>query len=273
MSEMKRRQMNDAAMHPMTCDEFDALLDLGDPRSSSEQARQHVQICPRCRALVEALDGNQDCALPASALAKAEAAAVADLAPVHALSSPLIAAAGTLVPLALLVGVSVFVFGSHGWAARLPWQRAASYLGAGSVLVLSLAAALREREPGLSLAAPWRYGAAALATLLWAGPFVLYEFRPEDRFWKHGPLCCCDGLLVGFVAGVVIWLVMRRGYLLSPLRAGWFAGVAAGCLAFIVQETYCPVVESGHSALWHGGVVAVLGIAGWVAGMRWLQRD
>jgi hypothetical protein len=198
---------------------------------------------------------------------------VANLTPVRALDSPLIAAVGTLAALALLVGVSVWVFGSHGWAARLPWQRAASYLGAGSVLLISLAAALREREPGRSLASLWRIGAATLATLLWAGPFALYEFRPEARFWKHGPLCCCNGLLVGLIAGVIIWLVMRRGYLLAPLRAGWFAGIAAGCLAFIVQETYCPVVESGHSALWHGGVVAVLGLAGCILGARWFRRD
>jgi hypothetical protein len=253
---------------PITCDEFDVLLDLGDPLSLSQEARQHAAVCPRCQALAQALNEARSGAPPASALAKAEAA-VLHLTPVHSLRSPLVAAVGTLAALACLV----CVFGTHGWAARLPWQRAASYLGAGSVLVLSLAAALREREPGLSLAAPWRYAVAALAALLWAGPFMLYEFRPEKRFWQHGALCWCDGLLVGFAAGAAIWLVMRRGYLLSPLRAGWFAGVAAGCLAFIVQETYCPVVESGHSALWHGGVVAVLGAAGWIAGRKLLQRD
>jgi hypothetical protein len=265
--------MSEAKPRLMTCDEFDALLDLGDPLSRSEAARQHAVVCPRCRALAGALSEARSGALPASALAKAEAAAALNLTPVRSLRSPLIAAAGTLAALACLLVAGVLVLGTHGWAARLPWQRSASYLGAGSVLVLSLAAALREREPGLSLAAPWRYAAAALATMLWAGPFVLYEFRPESRFWRHGSLCCCEGLLVGFAAGMVIWLVMRRGYLLSPLRAGWFAGIAAGCLAFIVQETYCPVVDSGHSALWHGGVVAVLGAAGWIAGWRVFQRD
>lgn len=261
------------AKDPMQCEEFDALLDLGDPLRMSEEARLHWAACPRCQALAHALNEAQSESLPSSALAKAEAAAVRDLTPVRSLRSPLIAAAATLAALACLVLVSLWVFGSHGWAARLPWQRAASYMGAGSVLVLSLAAALREREPGLSLTAPWRYGVAALAVLLWAGPFVLYEFQPETRFWKHGSLCCCNGLLVGAAAGVVIWLVMRRGYLLSPLRAGWFAGVAAGCVAFIVQETYCPVVESGHSALWHGGVVAVLGTAGWIAGWRVFRAE
>ena len=253
---------------PMSCEDFDALLDLGDPLSRCDDARRHAAGCPRCRALAEALSGAKSEALSSCALARAEAAAVRNLTPVRALSSPLIAATGTLAVLACLVLASVWVFGSDGWAARLPWQRGASYLGAGSVLLLSLAVALREREPGFSLAAPWRYGVATLATLMWAGPFVLYEFQPETRFWKHGSLCCCNGLLVGIAAGVVMWLVMRRGYLLSPLRTGWFAGVAAGCLAFIVQETYCPVVESGHSALWHGGVVAILGTAGLIAG--WL---
>ncbi len=258
---------------PITCDEFDALLDLGDPLRISEQARLHAEGCPRCRALAEALNEARGAALPSSALAKAEAAAVGGLTPVRALRSPLIAAAATLAALACLALISVWVFGSHGWAARLPWQRIATYLGAGSVLLLSLAAALREREPGFSLAAPWRYGVGALVVLLWTGPFVLYAFQPESRFWKHGSLCCLNGLLVGAAAGVVLWVVMRRGYLVSPRRAGWFAGIAAGCLAFIVQESYCPVVESGHSALWHGGVVAVLGTVGWIAGWRLLRAN
>ena len=262
MSELKR---------PITCDEFDALLDLGDPRSWSGDARGHVATCPRCAALAQALSEVPEAELPPATLASATNAAVRDLTPVGSLSGPLAAAAGTVAALVLLALVSVWVFGTHGWAARLPWQRAASYLGAGTVLALTLAAAVREREPGLSLAAPWRYVVAGIVPLLWAWPFALYDFRPETRFWQHGSLCCCIGLLVGTAAGAVIWIVMRRGYMLSPLRAGWFSGVAAGCVGFIVQETYCPVVESGHAALWHGGVVALLGTGGWIAGWRVLR--
>jgi hypothetical protein len=44
-------------------------------------------------------------------------------------------------------------------------------------------------------------------------------------------------------------------------------------LETLMQETYCPVVESGHSALRQGGVAAVLGAAGWIVGRRLLQRD
>ncbi len=257
----------------MSCDEFDALLDLGNPFDQSDEARQHLQECPRCRELAAAFGGGRGESLPASALAKAQTAALRDLTPVRPLSSPFVAASGTLVALACVILASLLLYGSHGWAARLPWQRASSYLGAGSVLVLSLAAALRERVPGSSLPAPWRYAVAALATLVWTGPFMLYQFQPETRFWPHGAACCCNGLLVGVVSGMVIWLALRRGYLLSPLRTGWFAGVAAGCLAFIVQETYCPVVESGHSALWHGGVVAILGTAGLLMGWRALRSE
>lgn len=252
----------------MSCDEFEALLDIGGPIGQSDEVRRHARECPRCRALVAAFSGARDEALPASALAKAQSAALRELTPVRALRSPLVAALGTLAALACVILASLAVYGSHGWAARLPWQRTSSYLGAGSVLLFSLAVALREREPGSGPTAPWRYAVAALATVVWAGPFLLYKFQPEAHFWRHGALCCCNGLLVGIASGAVIWLVMRRGYLLSPLRTGWFAGVAAGCLAFIVQETYCPVVESGHSALWHGGVVAILGTAGLLVGWR-----
>jgi hypothetical protein len=121
--------MSEAKPRLMTCDEFDALLDLGDPLSRSEAARQHAVVCPRCRALAGALSEARSGALPASALAKAEAAAALNLTPVRSLRSPLIAAAGTLTALACLLVAGVLVFGTRGWAARLPWQRAASYLG------------------------------------------------------------------------------------------------------------------------------------------------
>lgn len=264
MSEQKR---------PMSCDEFDDMLDFGNPVRRSEIARRHAAECPRCRALAEALSGVGIEALPASALAKAEAAAVQNLTPVRSMHSALTAANGTMLALVCLFGASVWVLGSRGWAARLSWQIGSSYLGAVSVLVLSLVAAMREREPGLSLVAPWRYAVAALATLVWIGPFVLYEFQPESKFWQHGSLCSCIGLTVGVAAGVLIWLEMRRGYLVSPLRAGWFAGITAGCVAFLVQETYCPVVESGHVALWHGGVVAMLGALGCFTAWRFSRAD
>lgn len=255
----------------MNCEEFDLLLDRGDPLSLSEQARHHAAGCPHCRALGEALADAQHAPLPASALAKARQT-VRDLEPVRPLNGPLPAAAGAAVVLAILALGAILTMGTHGWAERLPWQRTASYLGAAGVLSLTLATAMRERVPGFSLAAPWRYFVAALAALLWAGPFVIYQFQPETRFWKHGMACYAIGLLIGVVAGVIIWLIMRRGYLVSPRRAGWFAGVAAGSLAFMVQETYCPVVESAHAALWHGGGAALLGVVGWLAGQRLFQR-
>ncbi len=256
----------------MNCEEFDQLLDRGDPLCLSKEARRHAAGCPRCQALAEALTGARDAALPASALAKAQQA-VRDLEPVRPLKGPLLAAAGAALALSVVALVGVFGMGTQGWAGRLPWQRAASYSCAVSVLSLTLGTAMRERMPGFSLAAPWRYLVAAIAALLWAGPFVIYELHPETRFWKHGVACYAVGLLIGATAGVIVWLVMRRGYLVSPRRAGWFAGVAAGSLAFMVQETYCPVVESAHAALWHGGGVAVLGVVGWLAGQRLFQRD
>lgn len=257
----------------MKCEEFDLLLDCGDPLSLSEEARQHAAGCSRCRKLAEALSDARDAELPASALAKAHQAAARDLKPVSPLSGPLIASAGAAAALAILALAGIWAMGTHGWTARLPWQRTASYLGAFGVLALALTTAMRERVPGSSLVAPWRYVAAAFVALLWAGPFALYSFQPETRFWKHGAGCYSIGLSVGILAGTIIWFVVRRGYLASPQRAGWFAGVAAGGLAFIVQETYCPVVESAHAALWHGGVAAALGAIGWIFGPRLFQRD
>jgi hypothetical protein len=252
----------------VTCREFDLLLDRGDALELSPEARRHAADCPRCRALAEALSGAA-APLPGDLLEKAQRAATRNLRPVRTLSAPWRAALGAAALLALVAVAAIEWKGVRGWEARLGWQRAASYGCAIGVLAFTLATAMRERVPGLSLAGPWRRLGAALATLLWLGPFALYLFHPEATFWRHGLRCYSVGLMVGVAASIALWLVLRRGYITSPARAGWFAGLAAGSVAFLVQETYCPVVESAHSALWHGGVPATLCVWGWLAG-RWI---
>jgi hypothetical protein len=260
----------------MNCEEFGRLLLEDQSALASVDAQRHLRECSECRVMNEffvapAVDP------PVSVMANAESAARSALTPVRPLAAPTAAVAGTALLLAGVFIAGVWVNGHHGWLARTPWQRAATYTLAGAVAVISLSAAMRERTPGSRSSQVARIAAGVFAALLFVFPTLVYGFHPDTRFWSHGALCSCDGLIVGILAGLAVWFAMRRGYFVAPVSAGWYAGLAAGSLAFSVQETYCSAAEASHVTLWHGCVVALLALtgmfAGWIAARREAQMS
>ena len=263
----------------MTCNEFDRLLDRLPWPASAEKcaaAERHAAECPRCAALWESIGPGslaiRGAELPAAALILAQTAALSDLSPVQPLAAPAVTASITSLALAGVAALALLESGIAGWVARTPWQRTASYSSMGAVLLFMLWLTMRERIPGGGLAAPLRWFGALAALVAVSVPFLLYGFQPEPAFWTHGALCCCNGLVAGALCAVVLFLVLRAGSVLNQARAGGLAGLAAGCAAFMIQESYCPVVESGHAALWHGSVPVLLGLAGLAVGWLLARR-
>ena len=76
------------------------------------------------------------------------------------------------------------------------------------------------------------------------------------------------GTLTAVPAGVVVWLLVRRGYILAPISAGCSIGALAGLTGLFALELHCPILTIPHVAIWHAAVVAVsaaLGAAsGWI---------
>jgi hypothetical protein len=208
---------------------WNALLALlGGERS----ARRRAADCLRSKALVEALSEVANKSLPSSALAKTVAGAVQALSQVLSLRSPLIAVACTVAWMRCLVWVS------HSGAAA----RVAGPPGC------------QGRGPRVT----WEQ-AAALATLLLVGPFVLYEFQSGSMSWKHESLGCGIGLPAGVMDGAVGWLVMRRGYLDVP-AASWMVcrhrggmrclRCPGGILAYSGKRTCGPLAWRSGGRAW-----------------------
>jgi hypothetical protein len=67
------------------------------------------------------------------------------------------------------------------------------------------------------------------------------------------------------------WLV-RRGYVLHPVRAGLLAGTFAGLAGLAMLELHCTNFEAAHVLVWHTLVVPVSAtagaLAGWALGRR-----
>lgn len=124
-----------------------------------------------------------------------------------------------------------------------------------------------------------RVSAGALLGLSIAALLALFAllFRDSrtDHFVSAGVACLATGFLHAIPAGLLSWLLLRRGFALNPITAGLAAGVLAGLAGVGVLELHCPNFGAAHILVWHTAVVPVSGaagaIVGWIA-QRWESR-
>ena len=89
------------------------------------------------------------------------------------------------------------------------------------------------------------------------------------RFIHAGLVCLAIGLLHAIVAGLLGWLVLRRGFAVNAVSAGLAAGTFAGLSGVAMLELHCANFQAAHVLVWHLGVLLVssgLGaLCGWGA--------
>jgi hypothetical protein len=66
--------------------------------------------------------------------------------------------------------------------------------------------------------------------------------------------------------GLLIWFLVRRGYVLNPVSAGAVIGCIAGLAGLTALEIHCPILTIPHVAVWHVAVVAISAAAGALGG-------
>jgi hypothetical protein len=97
----------------------------------------------------------------------------------------------------------------------------------------------------------------------------LFRDYRTDHFFSAGIACLLTGLLHAIPAGLLSWLLLRRGFAVNPVSAGL---VGVGLL-----ELHCPNFQAAHVLVWHTAVVpvsAVLGaLLGWVLRFSALSRS
>lgn len=89
------------------------------------------------------------------------------------------------------------------------------------------------------------------------------------HFIRAGLACLGVGLLHAIPAGLLSWLVLRRGFAVDAIAAGLAAGTLAGLAGVGMLELHCPNFEAAHVLVWHLSVLPVsagLGaLCGWKA--------
>ncbi len=100
----------------------------------------------------------------------------------------------------------------------------------------------------------------------------LFRDYHTDHFISAGIACLAAGLLHAVPAGLLSWLLLRRGFAARPVLAGLVAGTLAGLAGVGMLELHCPNFQATHILVWHTAVVpvsAALGaLLGWVYALR-----
>jgi hypothetical protein len=115
---------------------------------------------------------------------------------------------------------------------------------------------------------------SAALLVVFAGLFRDYH---TVHFFSAGIVCLITGLLHAIPAGLLSWLILRRGFAVNYASAGLVAGTLAGLAGVGLLELHCPNFEAAHVLIWHIAVIPVSaalgGLLGWQLRFRVRSED
>lgn len=250
----------------MNCSDVDKALDTGAFADSAIQ--EHLNHCARCRTLVAALERPEPdgSASPAALFQQIESRLLSDLHPVRRTKKAnLLAGLAAIFLAGVAFGVSRL--GTFALAVMTPVQ-AGVILGAVAIGAMLAASSLVD----LLLPGSFRRIRPAVLPFIIALSFatatvLFFTFQPEPHFWRAAWFCIRTGVAFGALAAVPLWLVLRRGAVLSPVMTGFASGVFAGLAGTMIVQIHCPILDAWHILFAHLGVLVILSTAGFAAGM------
>ena len=111
----------------------------------------------------------------------------------------------------------------------------------------------------------------ASAALLALFPLLFHD-HAITNFVPLGIKCLTAGLAVAAPAGLLTWLVLRRGYAVDRFAAALAAGTLAGLSGITMLELHCPTFELFHILLWHTAVLPIAAILAAALTLRPLKK-
>jgi hypothetical protein len=255
----------------MTCREVGEALLTGAHGDLPTAAQEHLASCENCRkvATVIVRDGDPY-ELPPSVLERVRGSIPASFGSVQPLAPE-----GLFVTLFLLIFAGIAIGGAEllgisGWPILSPAARVLISTVFLALSVLAAFATAQQMRPG---GRTIRSGILFIAIFVAMETvfFLVFHDYSMGRFVRAGMVCLVAGLLCALPAGVLVWLLVRRGYILAPVSAGCAVGAMAGLSGVFALELHCPILTVPHAAIWHTAVLAVsvtLGATGGWIGSR-----
>ena len=256
-------------MSPADCAQIDTILD-GQGLSLSDEAIQHLDQCPQCRALYDWTRAKSPRASISPALSRRIADSLeASLPPVKPLAPRRVLIAEFIGLFVLLSAILTAVMGTAGIARASLTQivEIGVLLLAGLYLFSTMLANLM--RPGSYQPLPWHVVLAAIGLALLASMRMLFPWAPGSRFLSEGLPCLVSGVAIAAPAAVLLWLAVRRGAPLSVIATGGMLGATAGLVGVTTLQIKCQHQEAAHLLTWHWSVLLIavcMGVfAGWLA--------
>jgi hypothetical protein len=251
----------------MNCRDCDRII-VSATSHLPPEAEEHLLTCSRCREIVGVLGmpPGEETVMP-PALSQLASALATDLSPVQPLAPARFYLTAFVGIFALIVALGISREGSIGFSA-MSLVQILSILGALGACAFLLASSLvSQMVPGSRHRfRPELLPVAVVATLsVVAG--ILFQFGDAPRFWARGWWCLRMGVPFALLAAVPLWVVLRRGAILSPRVAGAATGLLAGLAGTTVLEIHCPNLDLSHILVWHVGVSVLGALCGLGAGV------
>jgi hypothetical protein len=165
--------------------------------------------------------------------------------------------------------VGSFQLRAFGWGVLSIPQRVVVFasLAAGTGLLAS--SMVRQMFPGSKHhVSPGLLPVGVLALLTLTAAAV-FQPKVEFAFVSNGLSCLRAGLSYAIPGALLLWLVLRRGAILSPKLTTATAGGFAGLIGLTVLEVHCPILNRYHILVWHMGVVLLSMLGGLSLGAAW----
>lgn len=187
-------------------------------------------------------------------------------APVRPLPSN---AALMLLSLAIFVVLAVLLALPFGLYGALRMGLAAAFTAYSVLLLLAAVLAgnvIGQLIPGSKRVLAPSAGALIAILLLIATAALLFPDFSTANYVRQGIPCLRLGLLCSLPAGILVRILMARGFVTNVVDAAVAGGAFAGLLGVAVLALHCPIFNAAHIILWHVGVVAVTSLAGAATG-------
>ena len=101
---------------------------------------------------------------------------------------------------------------------------------------------------------------------------LLFHDYHTEHFLSAGLVCLATGVLHAIPAGLLSWLVLRRGFPVNSVSAGVVAGTLAGLAGVGLLELHCPNFQAMHILVWHTAVLVVSAAVGALVGKAQRSR-
>lgn len=257
-------------MSSTQCTQIDTVLDCQGALLSDENMH-HLDQCPHCRALFTWMtEGSSVVPISPAELERIARPLLTSLRPVKLLPSPRVLITQIIVIFTVFSTALVAVMGTAGIARASALQVVGigALVAAGVYLFSAMLA--RQMRPGSYQAVPAHTVLATFGLGLLTAMGVLFPWGEPPRFAAQGLPCLLGGVGIAVPAAALLWLIVRRGAVLSVITLGATLGATAGLLGVTVLQVKCPHQEALHLLVWHGSVLLIATGVGALAG--WLVR-